>query len=497
MSKALSLIKNNKINLLTYLLLIIIFFLSRIIYHHLGVRFDLKLLFSGWQLIGIDLLKNHLLQSLLYLHAQPPLFNLGTGIVLHFFPENYPFVFSGLFLFFGLILTLSLYALMYRLNTPPLYAFILTVLFIASPSCILFENWFFYDYPIVVIITLSALFLHRFLSQNGWINGTTFFLLLSSIVLTRSLFHLFWFFLIFSGLLVLKWENRKKIFLCGLFPFLLIMLWIMKNQFLFGTPSTSSWIGMSLAKSYLPHISWEEKKRLIDEGKISNLSLISPYSSLDVVYQYMEKSPKTGVPVLDDELWIEKGYKKDNYNNLSYLKLSQQQMRDTMHVLLNDPSIFFLEQIHAWHSYTLPSSTYLFFKKNQSHISTLDYLYNSIIFWQFPGSFIIGPEGHKHYRSGFFFLISFIVVLFYFFHLLRKLLSERKISAHDLTVLFMLGNIIYVACIGNLIEVGENQRFRFLTDPLLIAFIGSLIPKERINYPTTFLGLKINKKRRF
>jgi hypothetical protein len=49
---------------------------------------------------------------------------------------------------------------------------------------------------------------------------------------------------------------------------------------------------------------------------------------------------------------------------------------------------------------------------------------------------------------------------------------------------FLCFNIAYVALVGNLLELGENNRFRFETDPLSLCLLGllldrSLIPRSR------------------
>jgi hypothetical protein len=40
-----------------------------------------------------------------------------------------------------------------------------------------------------------------------------------------------------------------------------------------------------------------------------------------------------------------------------------------------------------------------------------------------------------------------------------------------LTVLYLLLNVLYVALVGNALEVGENNRFRFMIDPLALALL--------------------------
>jgi hypothetical protein len=59
-----------------YSLLSAVFVVSRIAYYLLGVRFDARPILTFFQFIDPELLKHRLLESLYYLHIQPPGFNL-------------------------------------------------------------------------------------------------------------------------------------------------------------------------------------------------------------------------------------------------------------------------------------------------------------------------------------------------------------------------------------------------------------------------------------
>jgi 4-amino-4-deoxy-L-arabinose transferase-like glycosyltransferase len=145
------------------------------------------------QFIDPNLLMNKLFQSIYYLHIQPPLFNLFLGIVLKLFPNNYTLAFNLIYLICGLILAISFFSIATRLGMSNKLGAILAVLFIISPSCVLFENLLYYTYPCATLLCLSALFLHKFLDTSKLRYGGIFLILLSIIVLTRSLFHIIWF----------------------------------------------------------------------------------------------------------------------------------------------------------------------------------------------------------------------------------------------------------------------------------------------------------------
>src|SRR3972149_7833228 len=88
-----------------------IFILSRILYSSAGIQFDAGTITRTWHFIDIYLLKNDLWRSIYYLHTQPPLMNLLTGIGLQLFPASYAIIFQAVFLFGGFLLILAIYYL--------------------------------------------------------------------------------------------------------------------------------------------------------------------------------------------------------------------------------------------------------------------------------------------------------------------------------------------------------------------------------------------------
>ena len=60
---------------------------NKITYLYLNISIDEKWIFESWQHIGEEYLKENLLLSLLYFHAQPPLWNLILGLGVKF--QNY------------------------------------------------------------------------------------------------------------------------------------------------------------------------------------------------------------------------------------------------------------------------------------------------------------------------------------------------------------------------------------------------------------------------
>ena len=115
---------------------ILTFLLSRAVAYVVGIRMVLRPLYQGIQILDPQLLRHHLLESIFYLHSQPPLFNLFLGTVLKAFPVHFGAAFQVFYWIAGLFLVTGLYTLMRRLQVPPWLACGLTAYFTVNPTVI-------------------------------------------------------------------------------------------------------------------------------------------------------------------------------------------------------------------------------------------------------------------------------------------------------------------------------------------------------------------------
>ncbi|MFN8412129.1 MAG: hypothetical protein U0Z26_07060 [Anaerolineales bacterium] len=302
------------------LAVIIVFILSRFAYYQQGIRFQGETYKGYWQFIEETLLKTDLTRNVFYLHSQPPLFNLFTGIILQLFPTSNEVAFKVIYYFAGLILAVSIYFLGNALGFRSTTSAILSSIFIISPSSILYENWLSYAYPLATMLTLSGVFLYRYVKAKKTSDGIYFFLLLATISLTWGLFHLIWVLAFAIIFLIIFKFNFKTIAISIFIPILLTVSWYTKNLVLYGEFTASSWAGMNLANITTFRLSQKERKQLQKEGILSNFATIIPFRNPDVYLKFI-KIEKTGVPILDDSLKRNKPPSFSIYSSVTfYLK---------------------------------------------------------------------------------------------------------------------------------------------------------------------------------
>lgn len=464
-------------------LVIISFILSRLLYFLGGIRFNAET-FNMPQLLAPELLKNNLLQSIYYLHIQPPLFNLFLGSILKLFPDGNILAFHSIYLILGLMLVISIFLIMTRLGVSGKLSAILTILFIVSPSCILFENILYYPYPVATFLCLSALFLHKFLCGARLRDGTLFFTLLTIIVLTRSLFNILWFILFVFILLFYLRHFWRKIILISLIPFLFIILLYAKNSCLYGSFSSSTWLGMSFCKITTFMLSEDERILLMKKGKISELSLIKPIKGLWFYRDHVNipEYQKTKIPVLDPESYMPSG---NNLNNIAYISISKQYLKDAVYVLKSHPEVYIKGLASSFRCYLFPSSDWFIMSHdNRKKTLNIEKFYNTVFYGQIfnlNNPILIRDYSDKKYMNnffniGFFLLSGFVIAVSYGIHLILHTLKKKPINIpFVLTILFLVINVVYVTFVSNLLEVGENQRFRFNIDPFLLILFGLFI----------------------
>jgi hypothetical protein len=464
------------------ILIVIVFILSRVIFFNIGIRFDSSVLGAAWQYADPELLKHNLLQTIYYFHSQPPLFNLFLGIILKMFPQPsyYTLIFHLVYMVFGLILAISVFLVMVRLEVPIMLSVFLAVIFIINPSAILFENLLFYTYPVTALLCLSAFFLHRFQADKKLLDGIIFFILLSSIVLIRNLFPIWWFLLFCITVFLCNRRIGSKVIISFCIPLLLILFLYLKNFYIFGTFNSSSCLGMTLSQSVTFLLPEEQRRLLVSQGRISKFSLIMAYSGLEADKDYLPEIKESSIAILSQR---KKSTGANNFNHIAYVGISKRHLKDAISILFLHPEVYLKSLPRKFFTYFLPSSEFWYFRKNSNyrHIQGWNRFYNIIFYGKFfryntyrgDKESIVLYYAKKFMRTSFFLLIGFLVLGFYGWRFILYSLSKKITDTPSfLTILFLLINVIYVTLTSNLLSIFDNQRYRFMIDPFILVLLG-------------------------
>jgi hypothetical protein len=471
-----------QLRILSFAALTIVFLASRLAYIYAGVRFDWDPLRSSLAILDPELLRFDLLRSLLYLHSQPPLFNLFVGIVLKCAPGNPEPVFRILYLGMGLAMTFALQEALSRLNVPLWLGLVLTAAVMVSPAAVLYENLLFYTYPVTLMLILSVLCLEAHL-RTGWMKyAWLFFGLLGCIVLTRSLFHPLWFVFVAGALIAIQRQHRRRLLVAAAVPLLLIAIWSVKNLALFGSANSSSWLGMSLCKMVTVGVPLGERVRLAEEGVLSPYALRPPYMEINKYRDLLARRDSMGVPVLDDEI---RSTGNPNLNQSAYVGISRHYFDDALVLARLHPGLYLRGVAHALFIYFRPASEYLAFFPNRPSVQCVDRAVNRFLLGQIryerPG-FEANEEAIDYawqvQRTGIVIALLYgVVLLWSIVNLWTCLRLPSSITPHSAMFMYLFSSLLYVSVVGNMLEIGENCRFRFMVDPFFVVLLAMALTR--------------------
>ena len=476
-----------------YALLSLVFVLSRIIYYLLGVRFDARPVLHFWQFVDAELLKHRLLESLYYLHVQPPGFNLYTGIVLKLFPDAYPEVFHTIHLVLGIGICWLTYYLMSVCGVNSWLAFILTSLFIVSPGVVMFENFMLYEYLTVFLLLAAAAALYNFCFRERAIYAVLFFTCLLLLLLVRNQFHLIYIAGAFLALLYFYKRDRKMLFFSGIVPLLLAFGLFFKNWVVFGTFSSSTWMGMNISTITTHQLTEEEVHDFISRGVISPVSRIEPGLPVAEYLPYVQMPPPTGIPVLDEEA---SASGVTNFNNRVFFQIQRYYLKDGFWILRNYPVAYVRSLKRAWFSYFLPAGDFLFFDLNRPRIYSIERFFDLVFFGQLKDASDRksltrmeeqGPKLGLILYTGVFLLIGLPSLWLWTIYYLVKGIRKKALAQPAAVLIgFLLFNITYLTAVSNFLSSYEGNRYRFQVDAFFVILFGIALEQLRRKFsPTT------------
>jgi hypothetical protein len=225
---------------------------------------------------------------------------------------------------------------------------------------------------------------------------------------------------------------------------------------------------MSLGHLTLDPLPREEAERLVAAGTLSPASA-HPAFSRARVYQgaYFDPPPAMRVRAL---YWQEKTTGAPNYNHAAYIRISEDLLRDSLWVLRHRPDVYLASVREAWSIYFRGTGELRFLgAENIDAIRPARDLYDAVFFLRRPGPGDDADVSPRYWGLIFGLPAVFAVGLVSALgHGPGRGLDRRQ----RLLVAWLCFNIAFVAVVGNLLELGENNRFRFETDPLSVCLLG-------------------------
>jgi hypothetical protein len=228
--------------------------------------------------------------------------------------------------------------------------------------------------------------------------------------------------------------------------------WYIKNYSLFGSFSTSTWIGMNMARNVF------HDADLNDSSKIQSIipfSRISEYRNF-IPAGYADKYKGWNDVDLMQEL------KNDSFINvkhINYIPVSKEYTAASISEIKTKPVAYFKNVSQSAIIYFAPATLYPTTVAQARKIKYYDMVYS------FNLSYFAKDKHERRVALLVSAIPKVIIYIIVVFLLIREMIRTRKpLLLH----LFILGTIGYIFCISSLFEHYENMRFRYEAEPLFL-----------------------------
>jgi hypothetical protein len=221
---------------------------------------------------------------------------------------------------------------------------------------------------------------------------------------------------------------------------------------------------MNFARITVRRLPRDTRVRLVEDGILSPVARVGPFAPLEAYPpSYGRITAHADIACLRAPL---KSTGEPNFNHLAYVAISEQYLRDSFAVLRHAPQAYLRGVTEAWLDYASSTGDSSFLAPNSDRVRLLMEAYDRFLYGRSPGMLVErGGVAYRRYWS----LILGLPAAWLLG--LRIGLSHREASRIRVLALYLCFNIAWVAVVGNSLEVGENNRFRFLTDPLSLALL--------------------------
>ena len=426
-----------------FIFLVFIFFFTRIIiYNYFEIQINTPN--YGYHLLDISLLKNDLFNSLIYLHSQPPLWNLFNGIIAKIMNGEINLI-SKFFNIYHCFLTLLIIYFFIKIlrefylnNKIELFIFFFITL---NPSIIFFENIFHYTHTTLFFFTLNTYKIIKFFKTNNYKYEIYIYLNILILSFIWILFQPILLLIVFLSIRLLR-KNSKKVFFVFSLIFIISLSPMIKNKIIFGVLTPSSKSGQDFGTvfhDWRDYCGDPQKEMGIYEKK------------------YLEEYNSTfDHPSLVGE--------KSGYNNLGIIVLGKNCFKVTLKRIIQNPLVYLEDRGKAF----LASHGKFAF----------DYVYPNPIGWKKYYENVSNLYKNKKVKLSRQAII-FTIMMYIYFTILHFIFFSKNNNELKKGLLVSSIPYIYLLSVGTLGAATEQERILYTGFVVYILFFIILLRKNR------------------
>ena len=412
-----------------------------------------------WQNLPTADLRERALESLWYLHAQPPLWNALNAVLIKAVGAAHPELLHLLHVGMGAAAAGLAVLIAGRLTGSVAAAAVAGALVALDPALVMYEAYVLYEMLRALLIMLAVYGL--MCAAPAGRTGPLVLALaaLTALVLTRSLYHLALLAVAVVGAAALA-RRRHLVLACGVALAFVPAGWYAKNLVQYGFFGVSSWYGIGLWRVALFRYESEELTPLLADGTLHPVVTVNPFS-LPSRYRRLGYVGASEVPSLS----------RNDFHNVNVPAISAAYGRSARRLVLRDPLHYLGNVLIGYGNFSAPST------ESDHLIPERDLMGAHVTLWRaltgLPLVRVLDralPIG----TLGTFFLVliplGLVALAGVVGRRLRRGEGIEEVLREEAALIGAGALILYTALVGSALELGENVRFKFMIEPLLLTF---------------------------
>lgn len=413
-----------------------------------------------WQTLPMSLLREAPLTSLLHCHAQPPMLNV-VGLVMRrlFGAAAQLGATYSLQMILGAFICAMAYALLRHLTGKPGVSFVVAILLALNPALFLYEAFLLYTLLIAFLLMLFVFCLVRFARGRRLRDLLSCTLVLNLLMLTQASFHLLLLVPFLALGIVLAGPRWRRFALYSLLISAMSLGWYAKNQVLFGFFGASSWMGSNLWRIASANYSPDDLRQFRAHGLLDEAA---------VERQYFDR-PSAFAPFGFDQTSDVPALARDDYNNINMIEIARMHQRNAMRLIRHDPRHYLANVAEAYGFFCKPSFQTRPLSENVRRLPAAIFNLSRLDGRRLLAR--INARMGTRWTSLYQFLIPAILLAFpcravWLCRLhWRHWMALVRLYPVEVALWFL---ILYLTTVSILFEHGENCRFKFPVEPLII-----------------------------
>jgi hypothetical protein len=448
---------------------------------------------TAWQLLDLDVLEQDPAGAVWYLHTQPPLYNAVVGLVAW---SPLPLAGTLFVLYAGCLVALGLLLLdlLGRWDVGIVVATAVACLAMANPALLGTIRNGSYEVPLATMLVLLVWAVDHYMTTSARRHLALVVATGTALVLTRALFHPAWLLIVLAVVLLARPPARRHVVICVVVPVVVVGAWVGKNAVLFDAGSLSSWTGFNLHRGVLGPMDEASVDAAVADGAVSDLATEAPWQPLSRYAPWLgecrprhahpavsapEKQPLNGIPIA-------------NYNHECFLMLYRSSRDDALTMVRREPGQYLATRglavmiSHAYAQLGTDDEVGSLLGDQLPTTSWMDWVYSPLLLR-------VGMEVDMSDWNVSLFgdVVRYSVVLpllaITLFVLVRTTVAvvrcwravRGRAPPPGFEVVWVVAGLTIAVVVlgGDLVELGENQRFRSMVDPLALALVATELVK--------------------